>query len=100
MEKSTSTDFNLYVVCPHCNKLVDVGFNIKTGFKEAEPETKTEGKDNAGQEKTELVSNRKAESGDVRPDNPKGTTGTKDSVSEPTDSGKSKADKRTGGKTK
>ena len=100
MQKSTNTEFRLNVVCPHCKNLVNMEMTIKTGFLEAEPEPKTEGKDNAESRNDTKPDNKPTESADVRPDNPEGKTGTTDSVPEPTDSGKSKANKRSGGKTK
>ena len=100
MEKNTSSNFRINSICPNCNALVEVRFAIQTDYKEAEPETKPEEKDNAERGKTGIESEKSNEGASVQPDNPEGKTGTTDSVPEPTDSGKSKANKRSGGKAK
>ena len=100
MPNHANTEFRLNVLCPHCDKLVNMDISIKTDFKEAEIEKETEGKANETITRIDRSEKKESESSGVRPDYNTGLTGTKDSIPEPTDSGKSKADKRTGGKTK
>jgi len=100
MEKNTSSNFRINSICPNCNALVEVRFAIQTDYKEAEPETKPEEKDN---DRTDQYGREKGEdtkSADVRPDSGKG----KPEPASPSDnkgnSEKGTGTTKTGGKTK
>lgn len=100
MEGRKENRYNLTGICPECGKLLKVELIIATELVEQGTTTKTEEKDNVGSKTDDGKPPVSTESADVRPDNPEGKTGTTNSVPKPTDSGKSKADKRSGGKTK
>ena len=122
MEGRKESKYNLAGTCPECGKLIKVEHIIAVDIVEPGTTTKVEEKDNVAgseiqSEKTDKTNSKEGkdnadeaihegstgkgtEGAGVRPDNPKGTTGTENSVPEPTDSGKSKANKRSGGKTK
>ena len=100
MEGRKESKYNLAGICANCGKPVKIELTIATELIETNEGKGTEGKDNDGKTKIAGVDAEVTESGDIRPADAKGPAGTKDSVPEPTDSGKSKADKRSGGKTK
>ncbi len=100
MEGRKESRYNLAGTCPECGKLIKVEHIICVDIVEPGTTTKVEEKDNAGKENSGKSGTKETESADVRPDNPEGKTGPTNSVPEPTDSGKSKANKRSGGKTK
>lgn len=100
MPENTSTDYRLNAICPKCGELQTIVITIKSTVKEAPEEKETEGKDNVDNSKDTNGKGEQPESPGVRPADTKGSAGTKDSVPEPTDSGKNKADKHAGGKHK
>jgi len=101
MPESTENKYRLQAICPKCGELEIIEITVNSMLAHEVKPKETEGKDNAGTTTTDIKGNINAESADVRPNNPKGETGSTDSVPEPTDSGKSKANKRAGsGKAK
>ena len=100
MEGRKESRYNLAGTCPECGKLIKVEHIIAVDIVEPGTTTKVEEKDNAETKGLAEKPSEPTESADVRPADTKGPAGTESSVPEPTDSGKSKTDKRSGGKTK
>ncbi len=100
MEGRKESKYNLAGTCPECGKLIKVEHIICVDIVEPGTSKKVEGKNNAENQPAGNAEENKPESTDVRPDNPKGKTGTGNSEIQSADSGNSKENKRPGGKTK
>ncbi len=100
MEGRKESKYNLAGICPKCGDTIKVELVIATSLIETNEGKGTEGKDNGKPKDTGKSGSKEAESGNIRPDNGKEPTGTKSSVPESEDTGKTKATKGTGGKTK
>ena len=97
MEGRKENKYNLTGICPECGKLIKVEHTIAVDLVETGKTTETEGKDNDGRGNSEESKDSRPESADVRPADTKGPAGTESSTDQPTDPGKSKTNKRTGG---
>ncbi len=100
MEGRKESRYNLAGTCPECGKLIKVEHIIAVDIVEPGTTTKVEGKPNAEQTKSQGTGSNTTESVDVRSTDGAGQSATTDKPVQPSDSGKSKRDKKAGGKTK
>ena len=100
MEGRKESKYNLAGICANCGKPVKIELTIATELIETDEGKSTEEEyDDIGPE-TKAVLERDAKGTDVRPADTKGATGTTSSTFKSADSGKSKANKRSGSKAK
>ena len=100
MEGRKESRYNLAGTCPECGKLIKVEHIICVDLVEQGTTTKVEGKDDVETGSSNEGKDGVPESAGVRPAVDKGQTATTGEPVQPGDTGKSKRDKKAGGRHK
>ena len=100
MEGRKESKYNLVGTCPECGKLIKVEHVISVDLVETGTTTKVEEKEDEASGNSKSNQNEGAEGADVRPADEKGPAGTASGTNQPADSGKTKSNKKAGGKHK